>query len=489
MTKKSNKSHIENIERFRQKSIIWFGIAVLLMIILIIVSYYSVSKVNDAMNAFVIDNSTHTQLFHNLDNDIHKRQHLIHKVSEEKDPTQLNIIFSKHNRLSNKIDENISRLKLILLKENEKFAAIAIQSQFEQSKILHQAVIINARQSHNSQITRSYSETLSVHDNLLKLLGSLMFLERTNEHVVTESIQDGIEGLLFLSMLIPAFFIIIALLIANRVLKFSSRQKNNLLDALKDLDDSYLKLDVAREEVATANKVRLEFIANMSHELRTPMTSIKGALGILNSGMIENIPDEAKKLCQIADSNADRLLSLITDVLDFSKIAAGELKLVFDDFNVENILIKTVKPYEQKARHKKITFSTNFDSTLPKTIHSDAYCISQITGQLINNAIKFTNAGKIHLEVSYFESKKFLKVSITDTGVGFSEEAKLQMFEYFVQGDGSSTRKYGGTGLGLAISKRLANAIGGSIGAENNSVGCGSTFWFTIPTSVEKQVA
>ncbi len=489
MIKKSKKTHIQIIERFRQRSIIWFGIAVFLMIILTISGYNAVSKVSDAMDAFVINNSTHTLLFHNLDNDIHKRQRLIHQVSKEEDRTQLDIIINKHKVLSHKIDEYINRLKHVPLMENEKSFENSVQAHFEQSKMLHQTVILNAIERNDLQLLTSYSKTLPEHDNLLDLLSSLVFLEGTNELDVTEKIQDGIEGLLLLSMLIPAFFVIIALLIANRVLKFSSCQKSYLLDAHKDLDDSYLKLDVAYEEIEQANKVRMDFIANMSHELRTPMTSIKGALGILNSGMIENIPDEAKNLCQIADSNADRLLSLITDVLDFSKIAAGELELVYDDFNIENELIKIIKPYEQKARHKKIDLVANFDSTIPEKIHSDSYCINQIVGQLLNNAIKFTKVGRVHLDISYYESNKMLKVSVSDTGIGFSEEEGRQMFEYFVQGDGSSTREFGGTGLGLAISKRLANAMGGSIGAENNAHGCGSTFWFTIPTSVEKQVA
>ena len=489
MTKKTKESHIQKIVRFRQQSIIWFGVAVLLMIVLTITSYYSVGKVNDAMNAFITDSSTHTQLFHNLDNAIHKRQHLIQQVSREKNRTQFDLIISKHIHLSQKIDEYMSKIQHIPLMGNEKAFANAIQAQFDLSKTLHQAVILEANGTHDSQISRSYTDTLSSHDSLLAVLGSLIFLERTNERVVTENIQDGIGELLILSIVIPAFFAIIVLLVANRVLKFSSCQKSNLRDALQDLDDSYLKLNAAREEVELANRVRMEFIANISHELRTPMTSIKGALGLLNSDVIEHIPEDAKNLCQIADSNADRLMLLITDVLDFSKITAGELELVFDDLNIENILSKIIKPYEQKARNKKIAFSTSFDNTLPKTIYSDVYCISQIVRQLLNNAIKFTREGHIHLDVSYFDSHKFLKISVTDTGVGFSEKAKRQLFEYFVQGDGSSTREYGGTGLGLAISKRLANAIGGSIGAENNSMDCGSTFWFTIPTSAEKQVA
>jgi signal transduction histidine kinase/CheY-like chemotaxis protein len=246
-------------------------------------------------------------------------------------------------------------------------------------------------------------------------------------------------------------------------------------------EQAFIQLEQTTEQALAAARSKSQFLANMSHEIRTPMNGILGVLDLINR---TELNAKQYRYLQIVESSARGLLTIINDVLDFSKLEAGKYDLRMDELEVPQIVQEAAELLSPKAHDKGIELVTHIARDVPHTIVSDQDRIKQVLHNLIGNAIKFTEHGHVELTVSV-DSRDTenlrLRFAVTDTGEGISRENQARLFAVFTQVDGSLTRKYGGTGLGLAISKQLAAAMGGEIGVESEP-GHGSTFWFTIAT-------
>ncbi len=243
------------------------------------------------------------------------------------------------------------------------------------------------------------------------------------------------------------------------------------------------ELEDAKEEALYANMMKSEFLANMSHEIRTPLNGVIGAGELLRK---TNISDIQKKYLDVIIGSGDTLLSLINDILDLSKIEAGEIKISPESISVKRQITNLVAGFLPKAQSKNITIKTEFKGDVPHRIMADPIRLSQIIINLLGNAVKFVERGHIIISV---EGKKVpdnlvhLKISVEDTGIGIAEDKLDIIFDKFSQADASTTKKYGGTGLGLAITRRLIDLMGGSIGVKSQ-LGVGSTFWFEITVPI-----
>jgi signal transduction histidine kinase len=222
----------------------------------------------------------------------------------------------------------------------------------------------------------------------------------------------------------------------------------------------------------------------MSHELRTPLNAILGYTELMADGIYGELPEKTMGVLKRLENNGRHLLGLINDVLDLSKIEAGQLVLDLSDYSLEDIAQTVRSTLEPLAADKKLTFKVEVSPKLPAG-HGDGRRLTQVLLNLIGNAIKFTDTGEVVITGGATDGSFHL--SVRDTGPGISAVDQAKLFQEFQQADNAITRKKGGTGLGLAISKRIVEMHGGKIWVESQ-VGKGSTFSFTVPVRAVQQV-
>ncbi|MEC9283422.1 MAG: ATP-binding protein [Bdellovibrionota bacterium] len=241
------------------------------------------------------------------------------------------------------------------------------------------------------------------------------------------------------------------------------------------------KLISARDKALELSQVKSRFLATMSHEIRTPMNGIIGLSAILSE---TQLTDEQSELLQSITLSANSLLSIINDILDFSKIEAGKMAMEVVPFDLHRNVADCIDLFKVSAIQKNIDINYELEEGLPKEIASDPSRVRQVLVNLIGNAVKFTEKGKVTLSVSMKEIDERnceLIFAVKDTGIGIDDKLQHKLFQDFSQVDGSITRKFGGTGLGLAISKSISKLLGGDIWVES-TFGEGSTFFFSIQT-------
>lgn len=234
---------------------------------------------------------------------------------------------------------------------------------------------------------------------------------------------------------------------------------------------------LAKVQAEQSDKLKSAFLANMSHEIRTPLNSIIGFSELLSDPDFDQ--NQQLEFAQMINESGNNLLSIISDIMDISKIEAGEVRLRKKKFSVNRLLFRIQREYSFKASHKGIEL--RLDPSNPKqeiTLESDDERLGQILINLVGNAIKFTDNGFI--EIGFSEIGNFLRFHVKDTGIGIKPESHQQIFERFIQVESAFSRKYGGNGLGLPISKSLVELLGGTIWVESEE-GKGSTFYFTVP--------
>ncbi|WP_378953052.1 response regulator [Pelosinus sp. sgz500959] len=254
-------------------------------------------------------------------------------------------------------------------------------------------------------------------------------------------------------------------------------QKTELTIQSKELAQQNAELEMQKKQLDEASRLKTNFLSNMSHELRTPLNSVIALSGVLSRRLLNKIPEEEYSYLEIIERNGKNLLNLINDVLDISRIEAGREEVEITKFNVDNLIADVVYMLQPLADQRNLELiQENSGSNL--IISSDADKYRHILQNLIGNAIKFTETGKV--VISNEQDGLSMKVTVRDTGIGISKEHLPYIFDEFRQADGSTSRRFGGTGLGLAIAKKYANLLGGTISVTSQPEK-GSEFTLSLP--------
>ncbi len=252
----------------------------------------------------------------------------------------------------------------------------------------------------------------------------------------------------------------------------------------QELAQANLALTQARDQAEAANRAKSTFLANMSHEIRTPLNAVIGLTHLLQADTTE--PAALARLDKVSAA-ARHLLGLINDILDLSKIEAGQLTLESHEFELAELMEHTLSMLRERANAKSLSLSSSIEAGLPATLVGDPLRLEQILLNFIGNAVKFSDAGAVTVharradpsaDLSAGAGPLLLRIEVKDEGIGLSAEQQARLFQSFSQADDSTSRRFGGTGLGLAIARRLARRMGGDVGVVSEP-GAGSTFWMT----------
>ncbi len=258
-------------------------------------------------------------------------------------------------------------------------------------------------------------------------------------------------------------------------------------DITKDREaaEALLKAKIMAEDMA---RTKAEFLANMSHEIRTPMNAIIGLTHLLlKSNLDEKQHDYMLKI----QSASQHLLSVINDILDYSKIEAGKINIESMPFELQEVINNVVSLINEKAADKGLKVIVSIPADVPQHLVGDPLRIAQVLINYANNAVKFTSHGEIDINATVIKrvhDQIWLRIAVRDTGIGLSQEQMSHLFQSFTQIDASTTRRYGGSGLGLSIAKQLTELMGGEVGVESE-VDVGSTFWFVVPLKLFEEYA
>lgn len=322
-----------------------------------------------------------------------------------------------------------------------------------------------------AEFNATLEKAIASQHRLLELLDQFVLLQKRYARSQVVDADQKFQSTLVMMLAVVVMLLLVGAVIARRVTHLVTRKNAELAEKNHELEAAWF-------EAANATHAKSKFLANMSHEIRTPLTSIIGFAETLDE------PNQSRAdLAHAAESikrSGNHLHQIINDVLDISKIEAGQIEMETLTVSPVAVVSEVSAMMEEKVKKKGLQLRTDFQFPLPKKIFSDPTRLRQILLNLLSNAVKFTEQGMVRINTCYLPQERLVKFEVSDTGIGMSPESVARVFEPFSQADKTTTRKFGGSGLGLSISKQLAERMGGDIVCDSQQ-GVGTSFTAIIP--------
>jgi len=452
--------------RSNVKFIIWAGFSsvITLLIILSTVAIYQLNMQSVQFREVVLVDNSKISIAHQMRDAVRMRSLSLNRMALSDDIFYRDEERDNFDKFANRFQDAYKKFETF----NLNFAELEIQKLMLEKinigfPLNQEALTILLDDGDVAEVNPVIVRALVAQEAILFHLDELIILQQSYAETSLADTERGLADM----MNILIVLVIIAIFFAIAVSQYVS-----------------IVITKINASLSAALKTKSMFLANMSHEIRTPLTAI---IGFAKSQMIENLPlKNSLRASKIILRNSEHLLTLINDILDFTKLESDKLEVENRDFSLFELLDDVQSSVVGNIGDKAVKFSINYNYPLPNSIHSDKTRLRQILLNLTGNAVKFTEQGYINFNIRYDRITHELFFELQDSGIGMSKEQQDAIFQTFSQADISTTRKYGGTGLGLTISKKLINKLGGQIKV-SSELGSGSCFSFSILNQIYKK--
>ena len=450
-----------------------FGLSTSLLLFLVYLNLSNINFSKEKLHELVYINNPIIAHLHELEFSTKERTLALFRLIDETDPFELDEGLMLHQNLASRFIKARKAIEPLLQRPDEQILLKNILQKTTDLQPLHIALVDALQNNKRALIPELKIQLFTRQQDLYKEFEVFInHIEEHNQEFAAE-LNESAERTYHYDILISivAFFAFFSIVFLVSRYVFS---KTNALDINKQ------ELENERIAADEANNAKSLFIANMSHEIRTPLTAIRGSIALIEKESVFQQNETLKKMISIAHRNTERLLVLLNDVLDFSRIETGKIEYEFRRFDIVQETREILDLFSLQVQEKGISMKAEFQSDVI-VVELDQNRVRQILINILGNAIKFTDRGyvQIKLDTNFEDLNEYLRISVSDSGIGIPPNKLDQIFNSFTQADSSTTRRFGGTGLGLSITKYLVEGMQGTICVE--STGTGSTFRVRLP--------
>lgn len=434
------------------------------------------------LDAVVNNNNSKTELLNHMRTVARERNINLQKMVNESSEELIEQLWAEMSQYGGEFVEAREILMAMALTPQER---AFLQQQAEQSRIIaplqHQIaelIVFNDRDKARKLLAE---KALPLQDKIFDVLSDLLSIQKQTAAMALEDAEEDYHRAMIIMAVVAIIIFFISINIIVYIIKRITRTEETLLfhkNNLEALVDARTEeLEGALRLAELANKTKSEFVSTVSHELRTPLTSIRASIGLIKGGTVGDLPDNMQMMLDIAESNTERLIYLINDLLDIQKIEAGQMAFNCKDTKLKELLQQAVEHNQAYAVQNSISLNLEFVDGVD-TVYTDPDRLLQVIDNVLSNAIKFSGTdGEVEVEVK--DQANSLSIAIIDHGEGIPLAFQDKIFDKFTQADASDTRKYGGTGLGMNISRAIMEELKGTISFTSSSQG--TTFWIEVP--------
>ena len=478
----ASKNPVSYTLRMRRTVLVGFTLLVSLMSSLAILAYHHLTDAEAGMSEIIKINNHKTELYYSMRISARERIIALHRMLQTDDPFERDDLALKHSGLATSFIRAREELDSLRADDDESILFEELSAILKKTQPLQTRVVELALDGMDREAKEIFAGATLAQEIALDAIDRLLDKQEQRNELRNQLAEQAYSDAARYLLLIAISMLVVGGFIAAYVWVKVGHASQALIAVNQSLGEANKGLEAATQRAESANIAKSEFLSNISHELRTPMTSVLGILGLLKDGMLGSLSESARPMVDMAHRNSQKLLVLLNDLLDQSKIDLGKLDIKPAKCDLRLELEDAIELFRQQAAEKGLQLEYLVDTAIEKNILADTSRVYQVLINLIGNAIKYTEQGGIFVDVQLKveNAETYVAFRVIDSGIGVAEHKRASIFDKFVQGDGSASRKYGGTGLGLAICKHLVEAMSGEVGLELPEDG-GSVFWFFLP--------